>query len=481
MVLMISLVLSAAFAVSPCTTSPPPDDSIWSAVDAYGFELGDFTGDGIDDVVVIRAGRNVDLYAGGPLGLTFVVTVTVPQGFDAYTTADMDADGMTDLVLHNGWQGDEVGLFRSTGTDFQLAWVLPVAEPIHNALQVGDVNGDGFTDMGFLMDASGGQRLWVFESDPVASPTAPSIDMPLLLADTNTARWAGDIDADGAFDLVSQADGGTVVLATGERLPLDRHPDSGWVRSLKPVGDLDADGLQDIVLFGGGLSGEDAWLEVHLLRRPGLSERVTALELSTDYAATRLEALGDRDGDGTPEVAMSWQRQQYDYTGYTGWLFEGELEVWEVGASAATVEEAIVSTSRCGVDYPLPAGDVSGDGGVDLIAGLGAPVGQRWSILTWLGPTPPPAGDTGDTGHTGGSGGTGDTGRPSLTGHTADTNDSALIEETAASDTAPAEDTGTAAPDGDGDGDDETSAGCGCSQPGSGLGFAGGWGVFARR
>jgi microsomal dipeptidase-like Zn-dependent dipeptidase len=175
------------------------------------------------------------------------------------------------------------------------------------ARQVGDVNGDGFTDMGFLMDADGGQRLWVFASDPVAPSPIPYVDMPLLVADTNTAQWGGDIDGDGAFDLISEADGGTVLLATGERLVLDRHPDSGRVQQMQPVGDLDGDGLHDIVLLSGDLVRDDAWLEVHLLRRPGPSERVAAQEMSSTFSAEGLEVLGDRDGDGVDAVGAPGQ------------------------------------------------------------------------------------------------------------------------------------------------------------------------------
>jgi hypothetical protein len=172
-------------------------------VDPGGTAIGDFNNDGRNDVAMTYYGNSpgaiVDVFlqgAGGTLG--------PPQGYSVYdvpeplVAADMNRDGLTDLVtLHGGWNAAGV-LYQQAGGTFNtkedIPWLPYSSHYPMKALAVGDVDSDGTPDIVVAADNYGlvvvpqysrtpvlGQGPWVAGSTPadfasgVATSIAPAI------------------------------------------------------------------------------------------------------------------------------------------------------------------------------------------------------------------------------------------------------------------------------------------------------------------
>jgi hypothetical protein len=129
--------------------------------------VGDFNGDGVDEVVVFNGVDWVMPYLGllvsdGSGGLRLVARYDgdIPGwgGFakhDRIYKADVNGDGKDDLVITNGddWSMTYVGLLRSTGAGFYLTQRYDGDIPgwgglaRHDQFFVGDLNGDGKDDL----------------------------------------------------------------------------------------------------------------------------------------------------------------------------------------------------------------------------------------------------------------------------------------------------------------------------------------------
>jgi len=129
--------------------------------------VGDFNGDGVDEVVVFNGVDWVMPYLGllvsdGAGGLKLIARYDgdIPGwgGFaknDRFFKADLNGDGKEDLIVVNGddWSMTYVGLLRSTGTGFYLTNRYDGDIPgwgglaRHDQFFIGDLNGDGKDDL----------------------------------------------------------------------------------------------------------------------------------------------------------------------------------------------------------------------------------------------------------------------------------------------------------------------------------------------
>jgi len=205
--------------------------------------------------------------------------------------------------------------------------------------------------------------------------------------DSYTFFELGDVDGDGRGDLGGDLDLAFFRGAPGglaPRVPLDRVGDG--------VGDVNADGYADLLMFDGvmfgsaeGPHGAPSW------GSSGWESRRTALYF----------AAGDLDVDGVADIG-AYHYCAVGLGGPSDCPGDPDVDFWLIGSSSS---ELLPAVSWCrkprmvGVDVPapvtLPLGDIDGDGRMDLaVTGHWTADGgvypvrspQRWGVLLSRGP-----------------------------------------------------------------------------------------------
>ncbi|MEQ8628046.1 FG-GAP-like repeat-containing protein [Ekhidna sp.] len=135
------------------------DISAGISILSYDFEIsvGDFDGDGFDDVFVAKANYDDVIYFGGEFGLESAGTTAIETedyGLSRPIAADFDGDGDIDVaILHNtDGNGAAITLFSNDGNaSFTSAQVVEIGGEstgdVNGDLKVGDIDGDGTPDL----------------------------------------------------------------------------------------------------------------------------------------------------------------------------------------------------------------------------------------------------------------------------------------------------------------------------------------------
>jgi hypothetical protein len=342
----------------------PSQDPAWSVSgDRANAKLGaavafagDVDGDGFDDILIgapsyndLGGGGRVYLYPGSPTGPAPTaswsyesVQAGASLGSAVASAGDLNRDGYGDVVIGApaydapASNSGRVFVFYGSSTGLPAAPSIVLDGPIFDArlgasvAEVGDYNGDGFDDLGimapgFTQNGRTG-RGFVYFGSVAGIPGTPSGS--LLLPDTTPPGeqltgpiiGAGDANADGFADIVVGGTGAFYMYpgwnpgGQGGLLPFPRIQSSQagdhFGESLSPVGDIDGDGYDDILvgapLHTSGLPGLQGEGAVYLFRgtSPSFSSIPDWTALGGGQGANLglSVASGDVDGDGRMDM-----------------------------------------------------------------------------------------------------------------------------------------------------------------------------------
>jgi hypothetical protein len=320
---------------------------------------GDVNGDGFSDVIVGASNYSntqpnegrAFVYMGSATGLGPAPAWTADGGrssahlISVSTAGDVNGDGFSDVIVGADLWADGpvygrawVYLGSAAGLATSPAWTAAGNGSLDSfgfsVGTVGDVNGDGFSDI-----IVGAFRYGNFESGRayVYLGSAGGVSASPI--------WTGEGNQDGAF----------------------------FGYSVATAGDVNGDGFSDIVVgaayYSNGQTREGrAYLYLGSVAGPAASPAwITESDQAHAFYGISVATAGDVNGDGFSDVVVG--AYQYDH----GETDEGRASVYlgsatGLGNTPAWTAESNQSTAAYGVSVGT-AGDVNGDGFSDVIVG----------------------------------------------------------------------------------------------------------------
>lgn len=321
----------------------------------WGVAVGDFNGDGKQDLAVPNESLNYVYIALGNGDGTFQSPVAYATGNapQFVATGDFNSDGKLDVVVCNQSDGT-VSILLGKGDGTFEAHVDYPAGSSADVVATGDFNGDGKLDLVVTNFAASTVSVLLGNGDgtfqsPVAFPTG------------RNPNWTavGDFNGDGALDLaVTNSSDNTVsiLLGNGDG-SFHAHVDypTGTGPACAVAGDFNGDGRLDLAVADNFAPGQ-----VYVFLGNGDGTLQQAVSYSAGDGAINLTAA-DLNGDGNLDLAVvnSSANSVSILLGGGDGTF-GQQKQYTTGAQPRQVA----------------IGDFNGDGGLDLaVANIGGSLG----------------------------------------------------------------------------------------------------------
>ena len=298
--------------------------------DALSSVISDLDGDGLGDIVIGPESGNAVVIWGGPWlesgDIAQAETSRIPGG-DMTTgvlAADLDADGMPDLVLLGyGSRGSSPDtMLLNEGDRTFTPKVLPGSDGKSLAGQIADITGDGLVDIWITRDVgwrSGSDSLYSRDADGEWRDIAADVGVALEIDGMGVT--VADLTGDGTLDgYVSDVGGNEFLAGGGARFTL--WVDSGASR-IRPPGagdtvvssswgsgatDINLDGIIDMIVVNGGMPFFD------------VENKIPGTRIELDDPPAILIGLGD----GT--YADTWPSDAFDWVGSGRGLALGDID-----------------------------------------------------------------------------------------------------------------------------------------------------------
>ena len=337
-----------------------PDGSFGPRVDysvqASGFTVGDFNGDGKVDVIVVSStGASIFFGNGdGTLQPPVSLNQNIGSGYSVAASGDFNGDGKLDLLLVVPGSGGTIAVLLGNGDGtFQAPVTYTV--PVASYLVLGDFNGDGKPDIAVSGGISGGVvSILINNGDGTfKSPANYSISGNVQ------ALAAADLNADGKLDLVVSSGGTSATISVllgngdgtfGSPIVYTSNLLSIYSASIA-VADFNGDGKLDLALTNS--EGSTNAVAIVLGNGDGTFQNPPLL-YSAGLLPTGLVSL-DVNGDGKPDLAVAGGYGVLSYFSLTTLINRGD------GTFANPVSFPVLQ-----FPYSAVVGDFNGDGHVDI-------------------------------------------------------------------------------------------------------------------
>jgi hypothetical protein len=355
--------------------------------------ISDFDNDGYSDLVITDDAGNDDgagsfyTYHGGPNGIVATVRSMAKGpasslfGYSVASVGDVNGDGFTDLVVGTSggeyaaqYLGSANGIQAGVSRQLTSAGASGFGRVVAGA---GDLNGDGYADV--VVNATGGA--FVFYGGVGGLPMTPSLALTAPAGVSGFATdvaGAGDVNGDGYADLVVTAPpanaayvyfgGPTGVTNTPAQTVPVTLTGITFGAGLPGPSDMNGDGYGDVAVS----SYVTQAVYVFLGGSGGLGAtpqvKLTGVGSSFGFSVA---GAGDMNGDGRTELVIT----DFDYTsGALGWIFPGSA----AGTSATPV--GVVPSQPASGWAAAGGGDYNKDGFSDAVITAPSSSAISWTV-----------------------------------------------------------------------------------------------------
>ena len=351
----------------------------------------DLDGDGKSDVI-LRDGDQI-IAIKGPSG----EELWRCSGVNLLITGDMNGDGGSDVIVYEGELGTESvwGIQAIDGSNGEFIWNeessyedWAMFEGVEDVIPAGDINGDGKADIVvigkaesdpynpslttciYAVNGLNGSTIW--KIDPLSTDVQVSVTAVLPTDDLNN---------DGKDDLIIALKASSTELQLHDEVhliiinsdnpdvPLGEETIEGDLLSLQSGGDLDGDGITDVLLKTKTSFFTDSDTEVQIWAIPldGLFSFLWERHSEHDLTAI---PTGDLDGDGKDDIVLIESCNQdniekFDIFTVMGIRGYDGSDLWRKGFFDI-YPYAVTNSPPLDVSV-FPAGDLDGDGKDDVL------------------------------------------------------------------------------------------------------------------
>jgi hypothetical protein len=343
----------------------------------YSVSIGDLDGDGKSDLAVANLGSNtVSVFRNNSTsgGVSFEGKVDFTTGVNPISVSitDLNGDGKPDLAIANSGS-NTVSVLKNISTSGTVNFAAKVdfsTGSLPQAVSTGDIDLDGRPDM--VVVNQGGNNTSVYRN----TSSGGDINSGSFAAKVDFASGSGpksvsigDIDGDGKPDVVvansASSDVGVLrntsasgVINSGSFAPCVFFTTNFGGEGYNPwsvrIGDIDGDGKPELVVAN-FLDNINVLSTVSVFRNISTSGSVNFTARVNFYPGSKASSvsIGDLDGDGKPDVAVSNYNSSnvsvFRNTSISGTINTGSLtKVLTLGSGASPFSVCI--------------GDLDGDG-----------------------------------------------------------------------------------------------------------------------